>query len=604
MSPAAPRILWWLLPTLMAAALLSTRFGPELGDFLLTRVERSNCNGNSPWKALSLPKFSYGQGCERVLLRSQLGAGQTLEQALLVSSVGNDARIWVNGHLLRDFDPRTGFDSTSQPLLLELQPGILRAGANEILLQLRSGLGRYSRSALGRIYLGPSEPLRARYMRNLRVGIQGAQFAVVVGLAILLTLLPIAWSRQRDSSYRWFMLAALSSGLYLWNMGWPLRLSPSMLWHFTAHAGLAVALWAMLRYSAAVTRPSPACARWIDGLSAVAIVALLLMVTVDERWVGVVGDSVYRLGLLTQLLFLAAIWWRQGVLQHPLGRWLSAAAVLNLVLGIADSMRIWQGAGSNGAPYLVHWGILYLLLLMLVGQVKGILAALAAAEQSQQLLGRALDQRTLELQQEFALRQQAEQARTLAEERQRIMRDMHDGVGGQLVALIGQAEHGNLDGPNLKQQLRRSLDDLRLMIDSLDDACADLGVALGMLRQRLQSGLKNLPIQVSWHTAQLPDMAPRTPDEVLQVLRIVQEAITNALKHAQCRQLLIKASWVAGWLEISVQDDGVGMAGGSSGRGLPSMRLRAAGIGASIEIAEHAPGTRVLLRLPQALAGA
>jgi signal transduction histidine kinase len=154
----------------------------------------------------------------------------------------------------------------------------------------------------------------------------------------------------------------------------------------------------------------------------------------------------------------------------------------------------------------------------------------------------------------------------------------------------------------LKQQIRRSLDDLRLMIDSLDDACADLGVALGMLRQRLQSSLKDLPLQVTWNTAQLPDLAPRAPDDVLQVLRIVQEAITNALKHAQCQHLEISARWESGCLEISVQDDGVGLAGNSRGRGLPNMRLRAVSIGASIEIVDQQPGTRVQLRLAQSLA--
>ncbi len=598
----ASRILWWLLPTMMAVALLSTRFGQDLDSYLLTQAERSDCSGNSAWRAVDLPKSTHGQGCERVLLRRQLSAGQTLEQALLVGGVGNDARIWVNGHLLRDFDPRAGFDSTSQPLLLELQPGILRSGANEILLQLRSGTGRYSRSVLGRIYLGPRDPLRATYVRNLRVGIQGAQLAVVVALAILLTLLPIAWSRQRDSSYRWLVLAVLSSGLYLWSMAWPLRLSPTELWHFVAHGGLAIALWALLHYSITVIGPNPVLSRWIDRLAGVALAALAARLVFGEYWVEVICYGVYRTALIVQLLLLAALWWRQDAVLHPLGRWLGAAALLSLILGIADSMRVWQGTGGDNAPYLVHWGILYLLALTLVGQVKGILIALSASEHSEQLLSSALDQRSLELQQEFARRQQAEQAHTLAVERQRIMRDMHDGVGGQLVALIGQAEHGKLDNPALKQQLRRSLDDLRLMIDSLDDACADLGVALGMLRQRLHSSLKDLPIQVSWNTAQLPDLAPRAPDEVLQVLRIVQEAITNALKHAQCKTLSIQAGWEDGWLEISVQDNGVGLTESSIGRGLPSMRLRAAGIGASVEIAVHAPGTRVLLRLPQALA--
>ncbi|MCB1590421.1 MAG: hypothetical protein KDI56_16030, partial [Xanthomonadales bacterium] len=184
-----------------------------------------------------------------------------------------------------------------------------------------------------------------------------------------------------------------------------------------------------------------------------------------------------------------------------------------------------------------------------------------------------------------------------------IMRDMHDGVGGQLVALIGQVEHGGLQPGHFRQQLRRSLDDLRLMIDSLDDACADLGVALGMLRQRLQASLQELPIQVRWRTAQLPDLAPRAPDEVLQVLRIVQEAITNALRHAGCHHISIDAAWEDACIRIEVSDDGRGLdAVPHPGRGLPSMRARAERIGGRIEWLALNPGTCVRLSLPQALA--
>jgi signal transduction histidine kinase len=583
----------------MALGLLGTRLDPGISGYALTQVQRSACSGDQSWIAAALPRFRSGKGCERLLLQRQLSAAQTAEQVLLIGGFGNDLRIWANGQLIREFDTRAGFDSTSQPLLIELQPGVLRTGSNEFLLQLRSGTGPYSRSYLGRVYLGPGEVLRPTFARAFLVGVQGAQLSIIVVMAILLTLLPIAWSRRQDPSYRWFVLALVGSSFYLWNMGWPLRLSPSMFWYYLAHSGLTVALWAMLRYTEALSPPSPGLRRRANALLACSMVMLTIKCFVNFQHVSMFADLGFRAALITALLLLARLSWLQA--EQPLGRWLSAAALLCLLFGIADSARVWHLIGAERAPYLLHWGMLYLLALLLVGQVKRILSALTAAEQSQRQLGQALDQRSRELQQEFVLRQQAEQARTLAEERQRIMRDMHDGVGGQLVALIGQAENGKLDAPALKQQLRRSLDDLRLMIDSLDDACADLGVALGMLRQRLQSSLKGLPMQISWSTAQLPDLAPRAPDEVLQVLRIVQEAITNALKHARCEHLTISASWEAGWLEITVQDDGVGL-GGGSGRGLPSMRQRAASIGASIDIADQSPGTRVRLRLPQALA--
>jgi signal transduction histidine kinase len=593
---------WWLVTLALGLLLLSTRLAPDLSAYKISEAHEFSCDGTDLGKT-RLPRYTSGKACSRLVARSHLNGEQNFEQSLLVSGIGRDARIWVNGNLLREFDPRPSFDNTSQPLLLVLQPGILHSGNNELIFQVRSGTSRFDHSYLGTVLLGPNELLVPAHQRIQSVSVNGAQLAVVVGLAILLTLLPIALMRPAEPSYRWFALSVLFSLVYIWNMGWPLRPLPTQIWHLTAHAALAGALWAMLRYSMSLAQPTPRFHAWVDRLTSMALLALLIKATEFNANLAMLGDYFYRGGMITLLLMLMIFWWQHRDQGFPLARWLAAAALLNIVLGVADSVRVWQTLNGVIFPYVVHWGILYLLVLLLIGQIKSILEALHTSEHAQQQLAQALDQRSQELQQEFARRQQAEQARTLAEERQRIMRDMHDGVGGQLVALIGQAEHGKLDAEHLKLHLRRSLDDLRLMIDSLDDACADLGVALGMLRQRLQSSLKDLPIQVRWQTAQLPDLAPRAPDEVLQVLRIVQEAITNALKHARCRELTISASWSEGWLEICVQDDGMGLLSGEThGRGLPSMRLRAAGIGASIEIAGQAQGTRVRLRLPQALA--
>jgi signal transduction histidine kinase len=595
---------WWLLPLLLCATLLLLRQHPSLAAWQFTEVKHSDCEDSNSWDRVALPRFSWGRDCQLFLAERDLDTTQLRDQALLLSGVGRDLRIWVNGTLVHELEPSSSQDGTSLPQLLTLQPNLLRSGRNEILMQVHSGVGHFERSYLGNVFLGPMPALQPAFERSIALGQRGAQLAIVIGLAILLTLLPIAWSRPRDSGLRWFAVAVISSLIYIWNMGWPLRPLPSLLWHLFAHGGLTLALWAILQYSMHIQAPSAGFRRWIRRLSILAVAALLAA-TFDpvSGTLSQIADPVFRLCLLCMLLMLTGLWWQHSARGIPLARWMAAAALLNLVLGIVDSLRVMQLYGADFSPFLLHWGILYLLSLLLVLQLRRILAALATAEHLQEDLAAALRERGQQLELEFGLRQQAEHARMLAEERQRIMRDMHDGVGGQLVALIGQAEAGRLDSDSLKPQLRRSLDDLRLMIDSLDDACADLSVALGMLRQRLQPGLQGLSISVRWHTAHLPDLAPCTPDVVLQVLRIIQEAITNALKHARCQQLLIDADWSEGWLELSVSDDGVGLpASVEGGRGLPSMRQRAHRIGAELEFLAATPGTRVRLRMRQALA--
>lgn len=601
--PYATAVASWLATLALGLLLVALRGGPDLSEFRIEQAREFSCDG-SELRSIAIPHFTWGKDCRRLLISHSLDPEHRLGQSLLISGVGRDARIWINGQPLHDFDPRAAFDSTSHSLLLPLPSDQLQGGEIELLLQLRGGASWLDRSYLGSVFLGPEELLSPAYQRMRSVGNDGARLAVVVAVAILLTILPMSLQRPQESRYRWFALAVLFSLVYLWNMGWPLRPLPSVLWHGLTHAALALALWAMLRLSLALGQAGDRLRRWSDRLTALALLALLVKVVVTAYLPVTVAELLYRGILLAQLLLLALLWWRRRQTE-ALAHWMAAAALLNVVLGLADSLRVLQSIAGTLAPYLLHWGILYLLVLLLITQVRGILRALHVAENAQEQLQAALAERSLELQQQFALRQQAEQARTLAEERQRIMRDMHDGVGGQLVALIGQLEHNALDPADCKRQLRLSLDDLRLMIDSLDDACGDLGVALGMLRQRLQSTLKDLPVEVSWRTAQLPDLAPRAPDEVLQVLRIVQEAITNALRHADCQQLQIIASWEDGQICIEVRDDGRGLAAGQQhGRGLPSMRARAERIGGWIEWVALNPGTCVRLSLPQRLAAA
>jgi signal transduction histidine kinase len=82
--------------------------------------------------------------------------------------------------------------------------------------------------------------------------------------------------------------------------------------------------------------------------------------------------------------------------------------------------------------------------------------------------------------------------------------------------------------------------------------------------------------------------------------RIVQEAVTNAARHASAKRLIISVTASKAALVLEVTDDGIGIAQGyKPGFGLHSMRYRADAIGAQLVIAAIAPhGTRVQVRLP------
>ena len=91
------------------------------------------------------------------------------------------------------------------------------------------------------------------------------------------------------------------------------------------------------------------------------------------------------------------------------------------------------------------------------------------------------------------------------------------------------------------------------------------------------------------------------PRPTLQILRILQEAVTNAMRHSGATQVaLASGKGDDGHVWLSIKDNGKGMPEEiKGGRGLTSMRSRAEAVGGSLDIQSDASGTLLLLKLPQ-----
>ncbi len=138
----------------------------------------------------------------------------------------------------------------------------------------------------------------------------------------------------------------------------------------------------------------------------------------------------------------------------------------------------------------------------------------------------------------FAREEERARAAALANERTRLMRDLHDGLGGQLVSIVALSERGH-EGATITNAARAALKDLRLVIDSMDDIGGDLMLALGSWRERAAAQLRPHDIALDWRVA-TPQGLPLHPElrpwHVIQIVRILDEAVTNAAKHAGARR--------------------------------------------------------------------
>lgn len=188
-----------------------------------------------------------------------------------------------------------------------------------------------------------------------------------------------------------------------------------------------------------------------------------------------------------------------------------------------------------------------------------------------------------------------------AQERERLTRDLHDGIGGHLVSIIAMAEQpGGATAP-IEQTARQALDDLRLVIYSLDLDDRELPLALANFRERLIPQLQRAGVDLAWSMAELPEVSGVTPGSALAVLRILQEAVTNALRHGPARRIAIRGARIDGGAAIVVENDGTPYADGPAGFGLANMRRRAAQLDGEVRIAPCDGGTRLIVRLPLTL---
>jgi len=193
------------------------------------------------------------------------------------------------------------------------------------------------------------------------------------------------------------------------------------------------------------------------------------------------------------------------------------------------------------------------------------------------------------------------------EERRRLRRDLHDGLGPALaaIAMLGDAARESLyHQPDeaeallmeLAGQARATIGDVRRLIHALrPPVLDDLGLLAALRALALSFGTSGPVIEVS-AAEPLPPMSAAVE---VAAYRIVQEAMTNCVKHADAHRCMIDVSYDRVLL-IHIADDGKGMpADRVAGVGLGSMRERADELGGKLELRPGSDGgTAIAVELP------
>ncbi|MFN3859243.1 MAG: sensor histidine kinase [Caulobacter sp.] len=198
-----------------------------------------------------------------------------------------------------------------------------------------------------------------------------------------------------------------------------------------------------------------------------------------------------------------------------------------------------------------------------------------------------------------ALEQEMKRAAIL-EERQRMARDMHDGVGGQLVSLIARLRSRRITIEQVEAELMRGLAELRLVVDSLDATGQSLNDAMLAFRLRAQGQVEGAGMTLDWSQPDLSDIVSQDPRWVLTLYRFMQEAVTNAVRHSGGRRLSVRLSRAGRRLSVEIIDDGAGFDADAppAGKGLRNMAVRAGQLGGELAVTSSGRGSRIAFAAP------
>jgi signal transduction histidine kinase len=552
-----------------------------------------------PREALSLPDQwrrrrpdASGFAWYRLTLDATDGGSERC--GVLLPDVNMNAAVFVNGSWVGDggsFEEPVAHNF-NRPLYFQFPAALLHRGVNRIDVLLFAYEHHFGR--LGPVWIGSHAALAERYesafFRQIVLAQVGSALAIVT--AVFIAVIWVGSGFQ--PLYGYFLATTVAWAINSLNY-WVSHIPVShWAWDRTVNAALdQFAVFLALFFHRLVGVRRPIVERGLWAFSAFALAAAVLTPRTGFAdamiftHVAITAIGAY----VTVLSFVHRRALTRLEARVYLGAWTAQLLFSAHDLGI--QLGLWRGVGYT-IPYTVSCMMLAFGSTLAMRFVRALREARALTEQ----LEERVREREEELSRQFEKSRDLERRDILGRERQRLMREMHDGLGGQLMSSLALAEAGGDADQEVVTALRDSLEELRLVILSLDPGLTEVAPLLAALRGRLEPTLQRCGIRFRWRVVDAPTPRRFGPEQLLSVLRIAQEAITNAVRHAAPSTIEVATTVDDGVLLIGVRDDGRGFPQAlRRGRGLSNMERRAQEIGALLDIRSGPEGTSIELRL-------
>jgi signal transduction histidine kinase len=616
----------WPLPLrparLLAAALLAWCAGLAAASvqepsrvLMLTAPDETPPAADRPWQPVALPDIwrhsrpTVPPATTWYRIDFSYPAGQAaLESwAMYLPYLVSGGRIWLNGAPVARIEENSPEARVrwARPHLVPLPDTLLRAGDNQLLVrapQPPDGTSIY----MPRLGVGPLDELRPLHDRRFFWVSTTPYITAAVCLLVAAFVLFIWWRRRTEVIYGLFGIATALWGIR--TLTFVIEVVPTDTWllwrllYLAATGGFIVAMAMLAMRLADIQRPwleRVFVGYWLLGPAWLLLGGAAVEPLVNKYWIAgflAVGAVILVISVRTML--------RQRTAPSAV---MPAAMAIAVVAGLHDYAVNWSVGGVSWVMpdwaghriFLLHHGANLILVAMGGLLTARFIHALGGLEELNRTLESRVADRERELAANYAQMADLQRQHAAAQERQLIMRDIHDGLGSQLFVSLSRVERGDMQAPQIAEALRECIADMRIALDTLTPGQDDFRTTLGDFLFRWQRQLAASGVRPAW-TIDVPDCPlSLSPHAALAVLRIAQEALTNVIKHAGAGQVHVRFRQASDRLELEVEDDGLGAAAQApAGRGMGNMRTRARQLGGTLDVRVGDLGTCVALQVP------
>ncbi|MRX07778.1 sensor histidine kinase [Pseudoduganella sp. FT25W] len=507
--------------------------------------------------------------------------------------------VYINGKLAHQAQQNgPSWNSTRTPLWFTLDNGPGSPPVREILLRLEHSPA--SQTALSSLRLGPADVLRPSYQVRLWLQQQLPAMLSAAFMAVGVFAVFVWLRRPREIAYLLFFNLAATA--FLRGLHFYVDLPVANDWF--AWLTVNSLFWLVLAVHFFLCQLHQRPLAWLTrGLVAVTLLIGVLtwpLLAVLPN-MPTVTPIIYLVAPVMSLV--ACVVGGYCAWRHSLeGRMVVYGLLACTLMGMSDwllqnnviSAEGWYlGAYAPAVCFITFGALMYRRYVDAIAEVELVNASLAER----------LKKREAELEASHQRLREIELRQTISDERQRLMQDMHDGLGSSLISAIRSVERGNISDERVSQILKDCLDDLKLTIDSMEPVEADLLLLLATLRFRLEPRLEGTGVKLLWEVRELPALPWLNPSSALHILRIVQESIANILRHTRATEIRVGTTSGADGVQVHIADNGGGFDVAQTlyqagGRGLQNQRRRAASVEGTVNWQSNPAGTLFTLWLP------